>query len=124
MRAQLLGNALRATPESLPQLDEVVEDVRAQLGYQRPVDVYVTDRVSGLMTLNSLFRHPDHHDRARPRGPLLEDGKRSELTFLIARFSGALQSQRDRGVPLRLLVTVARSIGIVNSARAGIQPAL
>jgi hypothetical protein len=54
-RAHLLGNAVRVTHESLPELDEVIEDVRARLGYHRRVDVYVTDRVHGLMTLTSLF---------------------------------------------------------------------
>jgi hypothetical protein len=113
-RAQLLGNAVRVTPESLPELNEAIEDVRARLGYHRRVDVYVTDRVSGLMTLTSLFGTRIIMIEGDLVASLLADGKRSELTFLIARFFGALQSQRDRVVPLRLLVTIVRSIGMVN----------
>jgi hypothetical protein len=113
-RAQLLGNAVRVTPESLPKLDEVIEDVRAQLGYHRRVDVYVTDRVSGLMTLTSLFGTRIIMIEGDLVASLIDHGKRSELTFLMGRFIGALQSQRDRGVPLRLLVTIARSIGVIN----------
>ena len=54
-RAHLLGNALRVTPESLPELHAVLEDVRTRLEYDRRVDVYVDDRVDGLMSLTSLF---------------------------------------------------------------------
>ena len=113
-RAHLLGNAVRVTRESLPELHDVVEDVRARLGYHRRVDVYVTDRVSGLMSLTSLFGTRIILIEGDLVASLLEDGKRAELTFLVARFVGALQSQRDRVVPLRLLVTIARSIGMVN----------
>jgi hypothetical protein len=113
-RAHLLGNAVRVTPESLPELDEVVEDVKQRLGYHRRVDVYVTDRVSGLMTLTSLFGTRIIMIEGDLVASLINDGKRPELTFLVARFIGALQSQRDRVVPLRLLVTIARSIGVVN----------
>ena len=113
-RAQLLGNAVRVTPDSLPELAEVIEDVRTRLGYHRRVDVYVTDRVSGLMSLTSLFGTRIILIEGDLVASLLENGRRSELTFLIARFVGALQSQRDRFVPLRLLVTITRSIGVVN----------
>jgi hypothetical protein len=113
-RAHLLGNAVRVTPESLPELDEVLEDVRTRLGYDRRVDVYVTDRVSGLMSLTSLFGTRIIMIEGDLVASLLDHGKRPELTFLFARFFGALQSQRDRVVPLRLLVTIARSIGVVN----------
>jgi hypothetical protein len=113
-RAHLLGNAVRVTPESLPELNDVLEDVRARLGYHRRVDVYVTDRVSGLATLTSLFGTRIIMIEGDLVAALIEDGKRSELTFLMARFIGSLRSQRDRVVPLRLLVTVTRAIGVVN----------
>ena len=113
-RANLLGNAVRVTPESLPELHEVVEEVRARLDYHRRVDVYVTDRVSGLMTLISLFGTRIIMIEGDLAAVLLEDGRRRELTFLVARFIGALRSQRDRIAPLRMLVTLARPIGLVN----------
>ena len=113
-RANLLGNAVRVTPESLPELHAVLEEVRAKLGYDRRVDVYVTDRVSGLMTLTSHFGTRIILMEGDLVATLLEDGRRRELTFLVARFVGALRSQRDRIAPLRLLVTLARPIGLVN----------
>jgi hypothetical protein len=113
-RAHLLGNAVRVTPESLPELHEVLDEVRETLGYQRRVDVYVTDRVSGLMTLTSLFGTRIIMIEGDLVAALLEDGRRRELTFLLARFIGALRTQRDRIAPLRLLVTLARPIGLVN----------
>ena len=113
-RAHLLGNAVRVTHESLPELDDVIEDVRVRLGYHRRVDVYVTDRVQGLMTLTSLFGTRIIMIEGDLVAALIDHGKRTELTFLMARFFGALQSQRDRVVPLRLVVTLARSIGVVN----------
>lgn len=113
-RANLLGNAMRVTPESLPELHAVLEEVRAQLGYDRRVDVYVTDRVDGLMTLTSLFGTRVILMEGDLVATLLEGEKRRELTFLVARFIGSLRSRRDRVAPLRLLVTLARPIGLVN----------
>lgn len=113
-RANLLGNAVRVTPESLPELHAVLDEVRAALDYHRRVDVYVTDRVSGLMTLTSLFGTRVIMVEGDLVATLLENGRRRELTFLVARFIGALKSQRDRIGPLRLLVTLARPIGLVN----------
>jgi hypothetical protein len=113
-RANLLGNAVRVTPESLPELHDVLEEVRAKLDYHRRVDVYVTDRVDGLMTLTSLFGTRIVLIEGDLVATLLEDGRRRELTFLVARFIGSLKSQRDRIAPLRLLVTLARPIGLVN----------
>lgn len=114
LRANLLGNAVKATPESLPELHAVLDDVRARLAYDRRVDVYVTDRVDGLMTLTSLFGTRIILIEGDLLAALLKDGKRAELTFLIARFFGALKSQRDRIAPLRFLVTLARPVGIVD----------
>jgi hypothetical protein len=113
-RANLLGNAVRVTPESLPQLHAVLDDVRARLGYHRRVDVYVTDRVDGLMTLTSLFGTRIIMIEGDLVAALLEDPRRRELTFLLARFIGALKSRHDRIAPLRLLITLARPIGLVN----------
>jgi len=113
-RANLLGNAVRVTPESLPELHAVLDEVRRTLGYHRRVDVYVTDRVSGLMTLTSLFGTRIIMIEGDLVATLLEGGRRAELTFLVGRFIGALKSQQDRIAPLRLLVTLARPIGIVN----------
>ena len=113
-RAHLLGNAVRVTPSSLPELHAVLDEVRTTLGYRRRVDVYVTDRVSGLMTLTSLFGTRIIMIEGDLVAALLEDGRRRELSFLLARFIGALRSQMDRIAPLRLLVTLARPIGLVN----------
>jgi hypothetical protein len=113
-RANLLGNAVRVTPESLPELHSVLEEVRDRLAYHRRVDVYVTDRVSGLMSLTSLFGTRIIMIEGDLVATLLSEGRRSELTFLVARFIGALKSERDRIGPLRLLVTLARPIGLVN----------
>ena len=113
-RANLLGNAVRVTPEGLPELHSVLEEVRDRLAYHRRVDVYVTDRVSGLMSLTSLFGTRIIMIEGDLVATLLSEGRRSELTFLVARFIGALKSERDRIWPLRLLVTLARPIGLVN----------
>ena len=95
-RANLLGNAVRVTPESLPELHAVLDEVRNRLAYHRRVDVYVTDRVSGLMSLTSLFGTRIIMIEGDLAATLLSDGRRAELTFLVARFIGALKSERDR----------------------------
>ena len=91
-RANLLGNAVRVTPEGLPELHSVLEEVRDRLAYHRRVDVYVTDRVSGLMSLTSLFGTRIIMIEGDLVATLLSEGRRSELTFLVARFIGVLRA--------------------------------
>ena len=104
-RAHLLGNAVRVTHESLPELDDVIQDVHERAK---------AHKFFSLMTLTSLFGTRIIMIEGDLVAALIDHGKRTELTFLMARFFGALQSQRDRVVPLRLVVTLARSIGVVN----------
>lgn len=46
-RSRLLGGAVRVSAATLPELQSVLDEVRARLRYDDPVDVYVLDKVEG-----------------------------------------------------------------------------
>ena len=54
-RSRLLGGAVRVSEATLPELQAVFDEVRTRLDYQKPVDVYVMDKVSGGSAMTSYL---------------------------------------------------------------------
>ena len=54
-RSRLLGGAVRVSETTLPELQAVFDEVRARLDYQKPVDVYVMDKVAGGSVMTSYL---------------------------------------------------------------------
>jgi hypothetical protein len=95
-RANQLGRSLRVSHETLPELQAIFDDVRATLGYDRPVEVYVGDKASApVTTINYLGTRIMILDGGLVGG-LLADDKAAELTFLIGREIGALKARLTR----------------------------
>jgi hypothetical protein len=58
-RARLLGQAVRVTEHSLPELQQVIDEVRERLEYRRRVDVYVIEKAERSSDMVSYPRHED-----------------------------------------------------------------
>ena len=59
-RANRLGRSLRVTPETVPELHAIVEDVALKLGYNRRLEVYVADKEDRPDLDAELSGYPDH----------------------------------------------------------------
>lgn len=95
-RVRLLGDAVLVTAQSLPALQSAVDRVRATLGYQRRVDIFVVPNLSPRIQLTSYFG---------VRALLIEGGAVADITapatqgqllFLLGTYFGAFKAKHDR----------------------------
>jgi hypothetical protein len=95
-RARLLGQSVKAAADSLPELHDLIEEVKATLHYRRRVDVYVSDKqdlpviTTSYLGTHTLLLEGDFV------ADLLDPDKRSQLVFLIGREVGALRAKHLR----------------------------
>ena len=109
-RARLLGNSVKVTPMSFPDLHALVEDVCRQLDYRRRIDVHVVHKSEpsvGLMTY--LGTHVILIEGGLT-AELLALPNRAQLRFLIARHIGALKARHYRLDVLLVMVGAANAL--------------
>ena len=94
-RARMLGRSIRVTEESMPELQALVDDVRDQLDYHRRVDVYVVQKANPPAQMTSYLGTKVIVLEGALIGDLLVE-QRPQLTYLLARFIGALKARHQR----------------------------
>src|SRR6266566_1434030 len=109
VRSRLLGGAVRVSEATLPQLQSVFDEVRARLDYQKPVDVYVMDKVSGGSAMTSYLGTRLIQLEGGLAAELLDEGRHAELTYLIGRHIGQLKARHQRLQPIFLAISVIDS---------------
>jgi hypothetical protein len=110
VRSRLLGGAVRVSEATLPQLQSVFDEVRARLDYQKPVDVYVMDKVSGGSAMTSYLGTRLIQLEGGLAAELLDEGRHAELTYLIGRHIGQLKARHQRLQPIFLAISVIDSV--------------
>ena len=110
-RVRLLGQAIKVSPRSTPELAAVVETVRSRLAYTKRTDVYVTDAITQPMAGQSVFGIRILLLKGDFVAELLAEHRDSELVFLLATYFGALKARFDR------LNVVLLSLSVVNAMR-------
>jgi hypothetical protein len=109
-RSRLLGGAVRVSDVSLPQLQSVFDEVRARLGYQQQIDVYVVDKVDGGSSMTSYLGTRVILIEGGLVAELLGDGRRAELTYLIGRHIGQLKARHQRLQLILIALSVVDSL--------------
>jgi hypothetical protein len=109
-RSRLLGGAVRVSEITLPELQAVVDDVRARLDYRKHVDLYVVDKVSGGSVMTSYLGTRLIEIEGGLVAELLGEEHRAELTYLIARHIGQLKARHQRLTPVFLVVSLVDSL--------------
>ena len=103
-RVRILGDAVLVTAQTLPDLQQAVDEVRDRVGYHRRVDIFVVPKLTTPAELTSYFG---------VRVLLLEGGavaditalaKRPQLLFLLGTFFGALKAKHDRWAVVEFLI--------------------
>jgi hypothetical protein len=110
VRSRLLGGAVRVSEGTLPQLQSVFDEVRARLDYQKPVDVYVMDKVSGGSAMTSYLGTRLIQLEGGLAAELLDEGRHAELTYLIGRHIGQLKARHQRLEPIFLAISLIDSL--------------
>jgi hypothetical protein len=109
-RSRLLGGAVRVSQATLPQLQSVFDEVRARLDYQKHVDVYVMDKVSGGSAMTSYLGTRLIQLEGGLAAELLDEGRHAELTYLIGRHLGQLKARHQRLQPIFLAISLIDSL--------------
>ncbi len=113
-RARLLGRSVRVTADTLPEIQGVVDEVRARLDYRRRVDVHVIDDQNPSVTLTSYLGTRILILKGAFVADLVKQDRRPELVFLIGRYFGALQARHERFTVVLVLLEAVASLQVLN----------
>ena len=112
-RAHLLGRAAQVTPDTFPVLAVAVSEVRQQLDYHRPADVFVSATARRALSTSTFGPHvlviPG--DLA---ADLSKPANRAQLDFALATFFGSLKARSLAWAPARVAVDVLRLPFVLN----------
>jgi hypothetical protein len=113
-KARLLGRSVRVDEHSFPLLQDVIDEVRATLGYQRRFEVYVC-RTGGVeISSTSLLGTRIVLIDGDLLAELSEPAKLPQLKFLIGSHVGAMRARHDRVDLLVLIMGWAEVLKYVN----------
>ena len=113
-RARLLGGAVRVSSASFPEVQAVVDDACRRLDYRGRLDVWIVEKVDGQVTLTSYLGTKMILVEGGLASDLVTDDRRAQLTFLIARFVGALKAKHLRLTPLLVVIASIKSLRFLN----------
>lgn len=113
-RVRLLADGVQVSSASLPEVQEVMDVVRARLQYERRVDVFVVDKVSRVLkpdaapiTLTTFFGVRVIVCEGGALGDLKNERQREQLVFLLATCVGALKARHTRWSPYLLALELS-----------------
>ena len=112
-RAHLLGRAAQVTPDTFPVLSAAISEVRQQLGYLRPADVFVSATARRAL-LTSTFGPHVLVIRGDLAADLSKPGNRAQLDFTLATFFGRLKARSLAWPPARVAIDVLRLSCVLN----------
>jgi Zn-dependent protease with chaperone function len=118
-RARLLGQSVRVDADTFPDLQGIIEDVRATLQYQRRVEVYVTESAKPNVVMTSLLGTRLILIDGGLVADLLQPGKRAQVTFLLGRSFGALRAKQTR---LDLVIVILQAAEVLQYVKPLILP--
>ena len=113
-RVRLLADGVAVSSESLPEVQDTIDLVRARLNYDRRVDVFVVDKVSRVLTaeaapisLTTFFGVRVIVAEGGALGDLTNERERQQLVFLLATCVGALKARHTRWSPYLLALELS-----------------
>jgi hypothetical protein len=118
-RARLLGQAVRVNASSMPELQELLDEVRDTLQYYGRLDVYVINKGAAPVTTTSFLGVRTLVVEGSLIGELLAPEKRAQLTFIFGQALGALKAKHAR---LDLLVLLLDSVNALRFTAPFITP--
>lgn len=99
-RIRLLGDAVLVSAQTLPEVQEVLDVVRARLHYTRRVDLFVVDKISRFLSadaapisLTTFFGVHVLVAEGDALGDLSDERERRQLMFALATYVGALKAR-------------------------------
>jgi hypothetical protein len=113
-RAKLLGAAARVTPETFPVLSAAAYEVKQQVGYTRPVEIFVIEHTEEPARLTSFFGTHILLMEGDLVADLVKPGNRPQLDFILATFFGKLKVKTLAWAPLLIAIDALQLPRILN----------
>ena len=113
-RAKLLGAAARVTPETFPVLSAAAGEVKQQVGYTRPVEIFVTAHTEVPVRLTSFFGTHILLMEGDLVADLVKPGNRPQLDFILATFFGKLKVKALAWAPLLIAIDALQLPQVLN----------
>jgi len=113
-RASLLGAAARVTPETFPVLSAAAGEVKQQVGYTRPVEIFVTAHTEVPVRLTSFFGTHILLMEGDLVADLVKPGNRPQLDFILATFFGKLKVKALAWAPLLIAIDALQLPQVLN----------
>ncbi len=113
LRARLLGNAVKVTSMTFPDLEALLDEVCHQLDYRRRIDLYVANKSEPSVDLVTYLGTHIILIEGDLAAELLEPSKTAQLAFLIARHVGALKTRQYRLDLLLVVLNAANALQLV-----------
>jgi hypothetical protein len=103
-RAKLLGGAARVTPETFPILSMTAGEVKQQVGYTQPVEIFIVAEADAPVRLTSFFGTRVLLMKGDLVAELVKPGNRPQLDFILATFFGKLKVKALAWAPLLIAI--------------------
>ena len=113
-RARLLGAAARVTPETFPVLSAAACEVKQQVGYTRPVEIFVIAHTEDPVRLTSFFGTHILLMEGDLVADLVKPGNRPQLDFILATFFGKLKVKALAWAPLLIAIDALQLPRVLN----------
>jgi hypothetical protein len=113
-RASLLGAAARVTPETFPVLSAAACEVKQQVGYTRPVEIFVIAHTEVPVRLTSFFGTHILLMEGDLVADLVKPGNRPQLDFILATFFGELKVKALAWAPLLIAIDALQLPRVLN----------
>ena len=112
-RARLLGAAVRVTPDTFPALSAAAMEVKQQLGYPRPAEIFVADIDEPVLLTTFLGNHVLVMKGGLVAG-LIKPGSRAQLDFVLATFFGKLKARTLVWAPALIAIDALQLARVLN----------
>jgi hypothetical protein len=119
LRARLLGRSVRVGADTFPALQQLLDEVRTTLGYEKRIDVYVVDKAAAPIAMSSYLGTRIVVIEGSLVADMLTPEGRAQLTFLLGRSIGALRAKHER---LNVVVALLGSIDALKYVSPFLRP--
>jgi hypothetical protein len=113
-RAKLLGAAARVTPETFPVLSAAAGEVKQQVGFTRPVEIFVIAHAEAPARLTSFFGTHILLMEGDLAADLVKPGNELQLDFILATFFAKLKVKALAWAPLLIAIDALQLPQVLN----------
>jgi hypothetical protein len=113
-RAKLLGAAARVTPQTFPVLSAAADEVKHQLGYTQPVEIFVLADADDPVQLTSFFGTHVLLMKGDLAAELVKPENRPQLDFILATFFGKLKIKTLAWAPAHIAINALKLPHVLN----------